>query len=82
MLCCLQDGKFEAEVKLILGLGSLQLGEVKNMLLWLQVGCAHQFINNFFVACMNMTVDCKHGENLESGMLANVLPSSIVLLDW
>ncbi|KAM1295389.1 hypothetical protein ACFX2H_015202 [Malus domestica] len=27
------DGKFEAEVKLILGLGSLQLGEVKNMLL-------------------------------------------------
>lgn len=60
----LQDGKIEAEVRLtgILSLGSLQPGEVRKYGTTIAPGLYAPVHQHFFVARMDMAVDCKPGE--------------------
>lgn len=60
----LQDGKIEAEVKLtgILSLGALQPGEVRKYGTVIAPGLYAPVHQHFFVARMDMAVDCKPGE--------------------
>ena len=60
----LQDGKIEAEVKLtgILSLGALQPGEVRKYGTTIAPGLYAPVHQHFFVARMDMAVDCKPGE--------------------
>lgn len=62
--CFLQDGKIEAEVKLtgILSLGALQPGEVRKYGTTIAPGLYAPVHQHFFVARMDMAVDCKPGE--------------------
>ncbi|KAL6177512.1 hypothetical protein ACLB2K_049038 [Fragaria x ananassa] len=59
-----QDGKIEAEVKLtgILSLGALQPGEVRKYGTVIAPGLYAPVHQHFFVARMDMAVDCKPGE--------------------
>ncbi|CAN4076954.1 unnamed protein product [Withania somnifera] len=59
-----QDGKIEAEVKLtgILSLGALQPGESRKYGTTIAPGLYAPVHQHFFVARMNMAVDCKPGE--------------------
>ncbi|ESR51526.1 hypothetical protein CICLE_v10030749mg [Citrus x clementina] len=59
-----QDGKIEAEVKLtgILSLGALQPGEVRKYGTIIAPGLYAPVHQHFFVARMDMAVDCKPGE--------------------
>ncbi|XP_044492648.1 copper methylamine oxidase-like isoform X2 [Mangifera indica] len=59
-----QDGKVEAEVKLtgILSLGALQPGEVRKYGTTIAPGLYAPVHQHFFVARMDMAVDCKPGE--------------------
>ncbi|XP_065874922.1 amine oxidase [copper-containing] zeta, peroxisomal-like [Euphorbia lathyris] len=61
-----QDGKIEAEVKLtgILSLGALQPGETRKYGTTIAPGLYAPVHQHFFVARMNMAVDCKPGEAL------------------
>lgn len=60
----LQDGKIEAEVKLtgVLSLGALQPGEVRKYGTTIAPGLYAPVHQHFFVARMDMAVDCKPGE--------------------
>ncbi|WMV40772.1 hypothetical protein MTR67_034157 [Solanum verrucosum] len=60
----LDDGKIEAEVKLtgILSLGALQPGEYRKYGTTIAPGLYAPVHQHFFVARMNMAVDCKPGE--------------------
>ena len=60
----LQDGKIEAEVKLtgILSLGALQPGETRKYGTTIAPGLYAPVHQHFFVARMDMAVDCKPGE--------------------
>lgn len=60
----MQDGKIEAEVKLtgILSLGSLQPGEVRKYGTTIAPGLYAPVHQHFFVARLDMCVDCKPGE--------------------
>lgn len=60
----MQDGKIEAEVKLtgILSLGALQPGEVRKYGTVIAPGLYAPVHQHFFVARMDMAVDCKPGE--------------------
>ncbi|CAI0451545.1 unnamed protein product [Linum tenue] len=60
----LTDGKIEAEVKLtgILSLGALQPGEVRKYGTIIAPGLYAPVHQHFFVARMNMAVDCRPGE--------------------
>ena len=60
----LQDGKIEAEIKLtgILSLGSLQPGETRKYGTTIAPGLYAPVHQHFFVARMDMAVDCKPGE--------------------
>lgn len=62
--CFMQDGKIEAEVKLtgILSLGALQPGEVRKYGTTIAPGLYAPVHQHFFVARMDMAVDCKPGE--------------------
>ncbi|CAN8286822.1 unnamed protein product [Cochlearia groenlandica] len=59
-----QDGKIEAEVKLtgILSLGALQPGETRKYGTTISPGLYAPIHQHFFVARMNMCVDCKPSE--------------------
>ncbi|KAJ7953563.1 Amine oxidase [Quillaja saponaria] len=59
-----QDGKIEAEVKLtgILSLGALQPGETRKYGTTIAPGLYAPVHQHFFVARMDMSVDCKPGE--------------------
>lgn len=59
----LQDGKIEAEAKLtgILSLGALQPGEVQKYGTVIAPGLYAPIHQHFFVARMDMSVDCKPG---------------------
>ncbi|KAM6570100.1 hypothetical protein CsatB_018085 [Cannabis sativa] len=59
-----QDGKIEAEVKLtgILSLGALQPGEFRKYGTMIAPGLYAPVHQHFFVARMDMAVDCKPGE--------------------
>lgn len=59
-----QDGKIEAEVKLtgILSLGALQPGEIRKYGTTIAPGLYAPVHQHFFVARMDMAVDCKPGE--------------------
>ncbi|CAI0450866.1 unnamed protein product [Linum tenue] len=59
-----EDGKIEAEVKLtgILSLGALQPGEVRKYGTIIAPGLYAPVHQHFFVARMNMAVDCRPGE--------------------
>lgn len=60
----LQDGKIEAEVKLtgILSLGALLPGEFRKYGTMIAPGLYAPVHQHFFVARMDMAVDCKPGE--------------------
>lgn len=60
----IQDGKIEAEVKLtgILSLGALQPGEIRKYGTTIAPGLYAPVHQHFFVARMDMAVDCKPGE--------------------
>lgn len=60
----MQDGKIEAEVKLtgILSLGALQPGEYRKYGTTIAPGLYAPVHQHFFVARMDMSVDCKPGE--------------------
>ena len=60
----LRDGKIEAEVKLtgILSLGALQPGESRKYGTTIAPGLYAPVHQHFFVARMDMAVDCKPGE--------------------
>lgn len=60
----MQDGKIEAEVKLtgILSLGALQPGETRKYGTTIAPGLYAPVHQHFFVARMDMAVDCKPGE--------------------
>ena len=62
----LQDGKIEAEVKLtgILSVGALHPGEVRKYGTTIAPGLYAPVHQHFFVAHMDMEVDCKPGEAL------------------
>ncbi|KAL4586964.1 hypothetical protein LXL04_011612 [Taraxacum kok-saghyz] len=59
------DGKIEAEIKLtgILSLGALQPGEVRKYGTMIAPGLYAPVHQHFFVARMDMSVDCKPGES-------------------
>ncbi|CAN1294249.1 Amine oxidase [copper-containing] zeta, peroxisomal [Linum perenne] len=69
-----QDGKIEAEVKLtgILSLGALQPGEVRKYGTTIAPGLYAPVHQHFFVARMNMAVDCKSGEAFNQVAEVNV----------
>lgn len=60
----LQDGRIEAEVKLtgILSLGALQPGESRKYGTTIAPGLYAPVHQHFFIARMDMAVDCKPGE--------------------
>lgn len=60
----MQDGKIEAEVKLtgVLSLGALQPGELRKYGTTIAPGLYAPVHQHFFVARMDMAVDCKPGE--------------------
>lgn len=60
----LQDGKIEAEVKLtgILSLGALQPGDFRKYGTMIAPGLYAPVHQHFFVARMDMAVDCRPGE--------------------
>ncbi|XP_042949776.1 copper methylamine oxidase-like isoform X3 [Carya illinoinensis] len=69
-----QDGKIEAEVKLtgILSLGALQPGEVRKYGTMIAPGLYAPVHQHFFVARMDMAVDCKPGEAFNQVVEVNV----------
>ncbi|GJS98240.1 copper amine oxidase [Tanacetum coccineum] len=69
-----QDGKIEAEVKLtgILSLGALQPGEVRKYGTTIAPGLYAPVHQHFFVARMDMAVDCKPGEAYNQVVEVNV----------
>ncbi|CAN1294251.1 Amine oxidase [copper-containing] zeta, peroxisomal [Linum perenne] len=69
-----EDGKIEAEVKLtgILSLGALQPGEVRKYGTTIAPGLYAPVHQHFFVARMNMAVDCKSGEAFNQVAEVNV----------
>ncbi|KAI7729154.1 hypothetical protein M8C21_022047, partial [Ambrosia artemisiifolia] len=68
------DGKIEAEVKLtgILSLGALQPGEVRKYGTTIAPGLYAPVHQHFFVARMDMAVDCKPGEAYNQVVEVNV----------
>ncbi|XP_045833331.1 copper methylamine oxidase-like isoform X1 [Trifolium pratense] len=70
----LQDGKIEAEVKLtgILSLGALQQGETRKYGTTIAPGLYAPVHQHFFVARMDMAVDCKPGEAFNQVVEVNV----------
>ncbi|KAH9627216.1 hypothetical protein KSS87_020762 [Heliosperma pusillum] len=70
----LTDGKIEAEVKLtgILSLGALLPGEVRKYGTTIAPGLYAPVHQHFFVARMDMAVDCKPGEALNQVVELNV----------
>ncbi|KAL9335245.1 hypothetical protein Peur_072426 [Populus x canadensis] len=70
----LQDGKIEAEVKLtgILSLGSLQPGETRKYGTTIAPGLYAPVHQHFFVARMDMAVDCRPGEAFNQVVEVNV----------
>ncbi|KAL8106358.1 hypothetical protein AgCh_029942 [Apium graveolens] len=70
-----QDGKIEAEVKLtgILSLGALQPGEVRKYGTTIAPGLYAPVHQHFFVARMDMAVDCKPGEAHNQVVEVNVI---------
>ncbi|KAF9667915.1 hypothetical protein SADUNF_Sadunf15G0072800 [Salix dunnii] len=70
----LQDGKIEAEVKLtgILSLGALQPGETRKYGTTIAPGLYAPVHQHFFVARMDMAVDCKPGEAFNQVVEVNV----------
>lgn len=62
----MQDGKIEAEVKLtgILSLGALKAGENRRHGTVIAPGLYAPVHQHFFVARLDMAVDCKPGEGL------------------
>jgi len=64
--CLVQDGKIEAEVKLtgILSLGALKAGENRRHGTVIAPGLYAPVHQHFFVARLDMAVDCKPGEGL------------------
>ncbi|CAN1295516.1 Amine oxidase [copper-containing] zeta, peroxisomal [Linum perenne] len=70
----LSDGKIEAEVKLtgILSLGALQPGEVRKYGTTIAPGLYAPVHQHFFVARMDMAVDCKPGEAFNQVVEMNV----------
>ncbi|KAJ0048747.1 hypothetical protein Pint_15526 [Pistacia integerrima] len=70
----LQDGKIEAEVKLtgILSLGALQPGESRKYGTMIAPGLYAPVHQHFFVARMDMAIDCKPGEALNQVVEVNV----------
>ncbi|GKV14569.1 hypothetical protein SLEP1_g25423 [Rubroshorea leprosula] len=69
-----QDGKIEAEVKLtgILSLGALQPGEGRKYGTTIAPGLYAPVHQHFFVARMDMAVDCKPGESFNQVVEVNV----------
>ncbi|KAJ6970585.1 primary amine oxidase-like isoform X1 [Populus alba x Populus x berolinensis] len=69
-----KDGKIEAEVKLtgILSLGALQPGETRKYGTTIAPGLYAPVHQHFFVARMNMAVDCKSGEAFNQVVEVNV----------
>lgn len=69
-----QDGKIEAEVKLtgILSVGALLPGEVRKYGTTIAPGLYAPVHQHFFVARMDMAVDCKPGEALNQVVELNV----------
>lgn len=69
-----QDGKIEAEIKLtgILSLGALQPGEVRKYGTTIAPGLYAPVHQHFFVARMDMAVDCKPGETHNQVVEVNV----------
>ncbi|CAN1295522.1 Amine oxidase [copper-containing] zeta, peroxisomal [Linum perenne] len=69
-----EDGKIEAEVKLtgILSLGALQPGEVRKYGTTIAPGLYAPVHQHFFVARMDMAVDCKPGEAFNQVVEMNV----------
>ncbi|KAK3443194.1 hypothetical protein EUGRSUZ_B03297 [Eucalyptus grandis] len=69
-----QDGKIEAEVKLtgILSLGALQPGETRKYGTTIAPGLYAPVHQHFFVARMDMAVDCKPGETFNQVVEVNV----------
>ncbi|XP_010251089.1 PREDICTED: uncharacterized protein LOC104593101 isoform X2 [Nelumbo nucifera] len=69
-----QDGKIEAEVKLtgILSLGALQPGEFRKYGTTIAPGLYAPVHQHFFVARMDMAVDCKPGEPFNQVVELNV----------
>ncbi|KAF2311445.1 hypothetical protein GH714_023065 [Hevea brasiliensis] len=69
-----QDGKIEAEVKLtgILSLGALQPGDIRKYGTTIAPGLYAPVHQHFFVARMNMAVDCKPGEAFNQVVEVNV----------
>ncbi|XP_031480060.1 diamine oxidase [copper-containing] 1, peroxisomal isoform X1 [Nymphaea colorata] len=70
-----QDGKIEAEVKLtgILSLGALQPGEYRKYGTTIAPGLYAPVHQHFFVARMDMAVDCKPGETFNQVVELNVM---------
>ncbi|XP_024540285.1 uncharacterized protein LOC9634796 isoform X1 [Selaginella moellendorffii] len=73
-----QDGKIEAEVKLtgILSLGALRAGEIRKYGTVIAPGLYAPVHQHFFVARMNMAVDCVPGEQ------ANQVLHSLSIACW
>lgn len=69
-----QDGKIEAEVKLtgILSLGAMQPGESRRYGTTIAPGLYAPVHQHFFVARMDMAVDCKPGETFNQVVEVNV----------
>ncbi|KAG2285101.1 hypothetical protein Bca52824_044705 [Brassica carinata] len=69
-----QDGKIEAEVKLtgILSLGALQPGETRKYGTTIAPGLYAPVHQHFFIARMDMSVDCKPGEAFNQVVEVNV----------
>ncbi|KHN13432.1 Copper methylamine oxidase [Glycine soja] len=69
-----EDGKIEAEVKLtgILSLGALQPGETRKYGTTIAPGLYAPVHQHFFVARMDMAVDCKPGEAFNQVVEVNV----------
>ncbi|KAJ7538366.1 hypothetical protein O6H91_11G045300 [Diphasiastrum complanatum] len=71
-----QDGKIEAEVKLtgILSLGALKAGEIRRHGTVIAPGLYAPVHQHFFVARMNMAVDCRPGEAANQIVEVDVIP--------
>lgn len=73
----LQDGKIEAEVKLtgILSLGALQPGETRKYGTTIAPGLYAPVHQHFFVARMDMAVDCKPSEAFNQVLCIELIQS-------
>lgn len=73
-MCSLQDGKIEAEVKLtgILSLGALKTDENRRHGTVIAPGLYAPVHQHFFVARLDMAVDCKPGERLNQVFCPNL----------